>query len=94
MTEREILKQSIDAHQVAINKAKSRLSNLPSKFSITVSGSGVLKMEVIYNAYIENRIIFDTCVKAHCTTATASISEAYKIRGALSRLIALAERNQ
>ena len=85
MTEREILKQSIDAHQVAINKARLRLKNLSDRFEIRTSGGGTLKIRT-HAVSVEFGI--------NDNAATASISEAYKIREALSRLIALAERNQ
>ncbi len=98
MNHREILEQSVDEHQRAIDKAKKKLANLSTKFEMVVHGGGTLKMRVL-SRICGHESLIRLCIKTpynqtNTATATASIAEAYEIREALSRLIALAERSQ
>ena len=93
MTEQEFLKKYIDAYQQLFNDFKKNQENLSNKFELTVHGGGTLKMRITSCICGDKSLIeFDTKT-SHGHTATASITEAYKIRGALSRLIARAERS-
>ena len=89
MNELEILEQSIDEHQDAINRAKEKLTKLSGSFKLQVAGSGTLKMKV-YRSSQGPLIEFNSNNK-YCLTASANIKEAYCIRDALNRLIILAE---
>ena len=91
MTEREILKQSIDEHQAATDRAKSELEELSGKFEIEVAGAGTLKMRKVL---VCGEYGIQFCTKStYGETATASIAEAREIRKALTRLISIAERS-